>query len=117
MGRKQFKSGYKIFDAVALSGNQTSSATNVESWDKASILVEWSAGSTPVGTLTVEVRYRDDGNWVELDMGSAINISGNSGNHQLVFNELPFKDLRLVYTRSSGDATMTATIAHKTVGA
>lgn len=117
MARKLFKSGYKMFDAVALSANRTSEVVNVESSDKASILLEWSAGSTPVGTITVEARHAENGTWNEVDMGGTISVSGASGFHTLIFNELPFRDIRLIYTRSSGTATLTATLAHKSVGA
>lgn len=111
-----------MLNAVSLGATVTSGATSVKGVDKASILVEWSAGTSPVGTITVEARNGDgDGQtaptWYELDMGSAISVSGSSGNHQLVFNELPFTDLRIKYTRSSGTATMTATITMKAVGA
>lgn len=116
MGRKNVVPSYKMFDAVALSASRTSEITNVQNLDKASVLLEWTAGSSPVGVVTVEARQGANGNWTELDMGSAINISGASGNHQLVFNELPFTDIRLQYTRSSGDATLTATFTGKQVG-
>lgn len=117
MSRKQILPPFKMYNAVSLGATVTSTITSVAGMDKASIYFEWSAGTSPVGTLTVHARNGADGTWRELNMGSTISISGASGAHDLVFNELPFTDIKLVYTRSSGTGTVTATIAAKTVGA
>lgn len=106
-----------MFDAVSMATSQTSAATNVQNLDSASIFVEWSGASSPVGTVTVQARNGAAGTWYTLDFGASIDVSGASGNHQLVFNEMPFTDIRLVYTRSSGSGPLTATISAKTVGA
>ena len=116
MARKNFVEQFKMLDAADISTNQTSELTNVLKLDQASIILEWS-GSSPVGTVTVEARNGSDGNFYELDMGSTISISGNSGNHQLLFSEMPFSDIRLQYTSTSGTGSLTATITSKTVGA
>lgn len=105
-----------MLDAVSIATSQTSAPTSVINMDKAGILVEWSAGAAPVGVITVEARYSPDGNFVAIDFGSAINVSGNSGSVQILLEELPYQDIRLVYTRTSGSATMSATILIKQVG-
>lgn len=121
MSRKNVQESYKMLSAASLATNQTSSAYNVKNQDKAFVVVKWS-GTSPVGTLTVQARDRKetigpDSDWVTLDFGSAISISGASGNHQLVFNELPFTDIRLVYTATSGTGTLDAWISSKVIGA
>ncbi len=114
--RKNVVKGFQPFQATSLAANATSPEVNVINLDKASIYVDW-AGTSPVGTLAVEAKNREDGDWFALDFGSPISISGNSGNHLIVLNELPFLAIRLVYTAGSGTGTIDAVIAAKTVGA
>jgi len=115
MARKSVTKPFKTFDAANLAANATSSITNVENLDKASISIVFS-GTAPVGVVTVEVRNGAKDSFQVLDMGSTINITGASGTHQLVFNELPFTELRLQYTRTSGTGTMDATFTGKVIG-
>lgn len=128
MGRKNIQESYDMFagspdqvDHTDMSVSQTSYVTSIKNQDKASIIVNWS-GTAPVGVLTVEARNKKenlgpDSGWVVLEFGSSINISGNTGSHTLIFNELQFTELRLQYTASSGSGTIGAFISTKTVGA
>lgn len=102
--------------ALDLSASFTTPATSVINLDKASIHIDWS-GSSPEGVLTVEARNGESDDWYTLEFGAAIDITGNTGNHQLVFNELPFTDIRLVYTRTSGTGSATANLTAKVSGA
>lgn len=115
MARKNTHS-HKMLDSVDISTSQTSNPTSVINMDKAGILVEWENGASPVGVITVEARYSPQGNFVTVDFGSPINVSGNSGNLQILMEELPYQDIRLVYTRTSGSADLTATLVIKQVG-
>lgn len=124
VARKNHIKHYKMLSAVDISSSQTSDKTNVEPVDQATIAVNWSAGSTPIGVITIEASNSSDiefnqsaETWLELDFGVAINVSGNSGNHQIIFDSLPFRYIRIKYTRSSGSATMSATLQAKSVGA
>lgn len=116
MSRKNVVKSYNIFDEVSIAATQISASTNVINLDNASVHVKWT-GSSPVGVLTVQARNGENDAWYDLDMGGTISISGNSGDHQLVFNSLPFTDLRLIYTRTSGSGNLTAALTMKTVGA
>jgi hypothetical protein len=116
MGRKSVVPGFKMIDSGNLSGNIVSSIVSVKNLDKASIHLDWS-GSSPVGTITVSARNGETDSWYTLDFGSAISISGNSGDHQIVLNELPFTDIRLDYTATSGTGTLDASITAKVLGA
>lgn len=116
MGRKNVLKSFKMIDSGDLSGNITSSVTSVINMDKASVHLNWS-GSSPVGTVTVEARNGEDNPWYELDFGSTISISGNSGDHQLVLNELPFTDIRLQFASTSGTGNIDAIITSKVTGA
>lgn len=117
MSRKPVVPSYAMINAVSMGASITSNTVNVLNLDQASILVEWSAGSTPVGVLTVEARNGEKENWYELDFNSVMSVSGNTGSIQIVFNQMPFTDIRLKYTRTSGSGTMDATITMKNIGA
>ena len=121
MSRKSVVPGFAMIESEDLSVNITSEIVSVKNLDNASIIVSWS-GTSPVGTLAVQARNNGNGDvnpepWYTLDMGAPITISGNSGTHQLVFNLLPFTDLRLVYTATSGTGTLDAVITSKVSGA
>ncbi len=121
MGRKNIIEAHEMFSTASISASNTSDVVYIKNQDKASILVSWS-GSSPSGTLAVQVRNRREPTgaasaWTTLDMGASISISGNTGSHTLIFNELPFSELRLVYTRASGTGTISAILVAKQVGA
>ena len=125
MGRKNVVRSYKMFDAVTISTDQSSTATNVLNLDNASIQVIWSGGGTPVGTITVEATNIDPDlpsfdsttDYVTLTLSGTIAVSGNSGNHSIILEEMPFYAIRLIYTSTSGTATMSAYLSSKTIGA
>jgi len=111
-----------MLDAVDITSNQLSSATNVTNLDRCSISLAWTGGGTPVGTVTVEARQKDankasaDQDWFTVDFGATISISGNSGSHLLIMDNLDFTDIRVRYTATSGSATLTAVLTAKQVG-
>ena len=124
MGRKNVIKHFNMLDNVSIASSQTSEHTFVESVDQASILIDWSAGSTPIGVITVESSNSTDSEfksntetWNEIDFGASIDISGATGYHQLIFTALPFRAIRIKYTRSSGSALLTATIHAESLGA
>jgi len=115
MGRKSVVKSYKMLDNISLASNASSGATSVINLDKASIHLDWAG--TAVGTVTVLARNGEQNPWYVLDFGTPISITSGSGDHQIVFNELPFTDIMLDYVRSSGTGTLTATLTMKVVGA
>jgi hypothetical protein len=125
VGRKNVVRSYKMFDAVTISTDQSSTATNVLNLDNASIQVIWSGGGTPVGTITIEATNIDPDlpsfdsttDYVTLTLSGTIAVSGNSGNHSIILEEMPFYAIRLIYTSTSGTATMSAYLSSKTIGA
>lgn len=116
MGRKNVVKSFKMFDSTSISASAVSSVVNVMNLDKASIHVKWT-GTSPVGEIKVEARNGEKADWREISMGGTISVSGNSGEHDLVFNELPFTDIRLSYVSTSGTGSIDATITSKVVGA
>ena len=114
MARKNFKA-FQLLDQQSLATNFTSQIVNVQTTDKASIHISW-AGTAPVGVFTVEARNSADDAWATIDMGAPISVSGASGDHLLVFNEVPFYELRLQYAATSGTGTVDAVLNMKQVG-
>lgn len=110
MSRKNVLDSYKIFDNISLS-TQTSNPTNVKYLDYGSIHILWT-GSSPVGSVSVQVRNGENDSFYTLDIGPAP-ISGSSGDHVFIFNSLDFYELKLVYTHTSGSGNLTANFIAK----
>lgn len=104
-----------IVSAGDMSGSITSSSVNTKFLDNIGLLVEWT-GSSPVGTLSIEVQNGSSG-WSALDFGTPIAVTGASGNLNININETPFEAMRVKYIRSSGTGAITVTLAAKTIGA
>ena len=116
MSRKQVLYGFKAFDATSLASSQTSAELEVGQADYGSIYITWT-GTSPIGVITVQAKNGPNGTYRDLDFGSAISISGASGNHDIILNEMPFTHLQLVYTRTSGTGSISASITTKSKGA
>lgn len=108
---------YTLFSG-AVSGNEESALPlNTKGLDKASIHLTWSNGSSPNIEAKVQARNGEKDAWRTLDFGTAISISGASGEHEIVLNELPFTDVKLVLEHTSGSADVVAEATAKSVGA
>ena len=116
MARKHVVYAFDMFDAVSLGASATSSIVEVSQLDYASIYVSWT-GSSTVGDLEVQAANGEDGTYHALDFGSTISISGASGSHNIILSEMPFTHIKLVYTRSSGTGSITATLTAKSASA
>lgn len=102
------------------SASVNSNVSNVLNQDNIGIVTTWT-GTSPVGTLNIQVSndYNPDngnGNWVTLDFGSAIAISGNTGSLNITINQLPYTYLRAQYSKVSGTGTLNCSITTKQVG-
>ena len=111
--------GFKIFDDVDASGNQTSPIVYVPFLDNVGIIVAWS-GSSLDGELSVEVSNQQENpqesmQWAKLDFGGPILIVGDSGDHLINCNNVPFNALRLQYAANSGTGTLSAILQVKMV--
>jgi hypothetical protein len=113
MSRKNVVHGYKMLNAVDSSIVQTSGATNVEQMDKLGIHALFSSASS--GTFKVQARNGASDGWFDLNFGSSMTIS-NETDVQIILNECPFTDIRLVWTPSSSTGTLTASLTMKAVG-
>jgi hypothetical protein len=112
--RKNVVKSFKMLENADLSAPLTSIVVNVINMDKASIHVAW-VDLVGTSTMTVQVRNGEDDSWYDLDMSSVITLSGSGGNHQLLFTELPFTDIRL-QTTAATSGTVNCSISMKQVG-
>ena len=128
--RPQF-SPMPVFNATtgqAMAGNLTSLVTIIQKLSMISYGVSWS-GSTPVGTLSVQVSndyaqnpdgsVKTAGTWntVILNVGgtpsTTIAVSGNTGNGFIDIDQMAAYAIRLIYTAGSGTGTINAVINAK----
>jgi len=116
MGRKHVIYGFKPFNAADISSSQTSEEVFADQADYGSIYLFWT-GTSVNGTLEVQAKNGKEGTYRALDFGSTISLSGSSGNHEIILNELPFTHIKLVYTRVGGTGSLTANLTFKSSGA
>lgn len=110
---------------VTMGANITSLGINLISIYAYSIQVVWSEGSAPIGTFKLQGSNDagDNGsgqgvsqptNWTNIT-SSPQDVSGTSGSLLYDVTECSYRWVRLVYTRTSGTATASATINTKGV--
>lgn len=107
-----------------MSSSITSTATDLQSVSKISYQYSWT-GTLPVGTIGVQVSNDctvlttggiTGGTWTTLILDvngipvDAIPLSGASGNGFIDLTDTSAFAIRLIYTRTSGTGTLTATI-------
>lgn len=83
-------------------------STTVKETDVVHMNVKWSGAQPTSGTFKVEATMDTDpanAEWFELDFGATISISGVSGDHQLVIQQVSFLHVRPVYDRTNVGAT------------
>lgn len=119
MARKAYCFAKKIIDAGDMSGDLISDIVGTTNLDNIGLILEWT-GTTPVGTIYVDVRNNSNGvtsTWSTLDFGTLIGVAGNTGDINLSINQTPFDELRVRYDNTSGTGALTVIAAGKTVGA
>lgn len=112
--------GFKAFNAVDISTNQTSPIIYIPFLDNLGIVVSWANGSSLAGEIVVEVANQQENPnesiiWSALDFGTTISISGASGEHLINCQQLPFNAMRLKYLSTSGSGDLTAIVQVKMV--
>ncbi len=115
-------SPYKVITDGDMSGNLTSKVTIIDKLSLMSYAISW-VGTTPVGTITVEVSndylqnadgsVKNAGTWNTLPLSATTDISGNTDNGFIDIELNAGYAMRLVYTRASGTGSMQATLASK----
>lgn len=99
--------------AIDGTATATGTAVNTEFFPILAVQAVWSAGSSPVGTVTLEGSL--DGTNFTAISGVSISVSGNSGaivgKPTATLNADRF--VRAVYTRTSGSGTISVYISGK----
>lgn len=105
-----------------LSASITSLVTIISNQSMMSYEYTWS-GSSPVGTIAVEVSndysqnvdgsVKNSGTWNALPLSSGTSISGSTGSGFIDIDQLGAFAIRTTYTRVSGSGSLTATFKGK----
>lgn len=116
MARKHSHS-FNFFDTQTVTATTESTVMSVGQMDYGSIALSWSA-SDLTATLEVQARNGKDETYRALDFGGSIAISGASGSHEIVMNQMPFTDIKLVLTVTGGTSgVIEAPFTSKSTGA
>jgi len=113
---------YTAFDALSATTAKTQAQpTNVENTDTASYHVRFSAANS--GSFRVQARNTDilpaadlAPTWYDINFGAPLTVTAET-DVQIVFNELPFKEIRLIWEPSAGAGTISAYLLMKAKGA
>ena len=127
MGRKNLILTYNMLNAIDLDTSANSSATFTTTIDQLSINIVWSGSTgTNTGAIVVQGTNKDPeaadfvaADYFDLELsGGAVNLTGASGEHIIIFDKIPFRAIRLSYTNSTHAAgTVSAVMSAKTLGA
>ena len=127
MGRKNLILTYNMLNAIDLDTSANSSATFTTTIDQLSINIVWSGSTgTNTGAIVVQGTNKDPdasdfaaADYFDLELsGGAVNLTGASGEHIIIFDKIPFRAIRLSYTNSTHAAgTVSAVMSAKTIGA
>ena len=127
MGRKNLILTYNMLNAIDLDTSANSSATITTTIDHMSINIVWSGSTgTNTGAIVVQGTNKDPeaadfvaADYFDLELsGGAVNLTGASGEHIIIFDKIPFRAIRLSYTNSTHAAgTVSAIMSAKTLGA
>jgi hypothetical protein len=115
---------FQVITNGNMSGNIISTPTIIDNLSMVSYDISWTSGSSPVGTMSVQVSntYKQNasgqvlnaGNWTTVPLGTnTTNINTNTGNGFIDIDTIGAYAIRLVYTASSGSGTMQAFVASK----
>lgn len=120
MSRKLLIHKFDMLSSVTNNMNAafTSVSTNVEQTDKVSVHIKW-ASTGPTGTFNVQARSGTlDTDWYDLSFATAITVVGTDQEIQVVLQETPFREIRIVWAPTNAiSATCKAILTAKAVGA
>jgi len=93
-----------------MSGNLTSDSVDVTYTDNVGFQLTFTG--TPTGTFSCEGTI-DETNWSALSFSSTPQAVGTADTHLLNINQIPYKKLRVKYTRTSGTGTLNVYVMSK----
>lgn len=93
-----------------MSGNLTSDSVDVTYTDNVGFQLSFTG--TPSGEFACEGTI-DEVSWSELTFSSTPQATGSADTHLLNVNQIPYKKLRITYTRTSGTGTLNVYVMSK----
>lgn len=118
MARKNVVQSFTMIESQIASTDVTSESTSIINLDQLSIRFSWD--STLEGEIVIEALQRKSNDvspdWFELDFGNTILVDATDTNHQIVFQQMPFTDIRVKFVHSSGSGTIEAKLTGKQIG-
>ncbi len=97
--------GFQCITAQSMGADVTGTAFTVQHTPIVGIQAVWSAGATPVGSIQLQGSI-DGTNF--FNIGSSVAVSGNTGTAYVTDANAAYLYARLIYTRTSGTATLNA---------
>ncbi len=119
MGRKNYSPAFKVIDQGDISGNLVSKVSTVDLQDRVLYDVEWAGAGGVLGDFEVQISddKNDDSSWVALDFSQPLQLTTDTGSHQILITDLTCKYIRFVYTFSAGTGAITVTYRATSQGA
>lgn len=122
MSRKNVLPAYNVITAGDMSlASLTSLPTNIQFLDNVCFQLVWTG--TPTGTFSIQgsLTHQQDslgnvsnvGTWDNISLSPAPVAVGSAGDILIDMNQLSFPWIRVVYTKTSGTGTLTATVGGK----
>jgi hypothetical protein len=117
MSTKSNSYPFIVYQHTAVTTTVTSAITNALQRDDIGYELSWANGSgTPTGTFFVQVQNLNSDTWSDLNFGTAITLSGNSGTHTVSIIHIPFASVRVQYVPSAGQVDLLMTVVTKKIG-
>lgn len=121
---------YSVITATSMGASINSAATIIQKLSMISYQFVWTVGSTPVGTVGVQVSndfsldavgsISNAGTWstyyfIKSDgtVVTSLSVSGSTGNAIIELPNVSFYAVRAIYTRTSGTGTLDALVCGK----
>ncbi len=119
MPLKSLLKPYHLMVDGNMGGSLTSAVFDVSYTDNVGIQLTWT--STAVGVFSVEgsIDYDDtaaSGNWSALTFTVTPEALGTASTHLLNLSNIPYKKLRVKYTRTSSSGTLQVWVMAKSLG-
>lgn len=113
MSAKSVINPFKVVDAQSMTTEVISLPTAITSQDNVAYQVTYSG--SPTGSFNVEATL-DGTTWSTLVFSPAMTAANSASPFLININQVPYAQLRLKYTPSSGTGTMTAIVMAKRLG-
>lgn len=113
MALKNVIKPYHLMTDGSMAGNLTTDPVDVVYSDNVGFQLIFTG--TPTGTFQCQGSI-DNVNWTNLEFSTVPSATGAADTHLFNLNNVPYRKLRVGYTRTSGTGTLNVWVMAKTVG-